>query len=233
MLTSVLGLLYGLAQGMRHAFEPDHLAAVSTLVAEQRSARASTIYAATWGTGHALVLLVVGGALFLLRARIPDPVAEAFELAVAAMLVILGARALRRSALGARGALPGDGSATPEKHAHGAHGHVHGHVSGGGFRIARQPLVIGCIHGLAGSGALTAVVLATGPSPAAGFAMLALYGAGAMLGMALLAGVLGVPLARIVRSSRGMPILLGVSGASSLLLGIAWGYPIVARLVAE
>jgi len=226
VLTSLLGLLYGLAQGMRHAFEPDHLAAVSTLVAEQRSARASTFYAAAWGVGHATVLLVVGGALFLLRARVPDRVAEAFELVVAAMLVLLGVRALFRSR-----ALRADRDTVERGHARTTAPHVHV-IDLRRWRAARQPIVIGCVHGLAGSGALTALVLATGPSPAAGFVMLALYAGGAMLGMTLLAGVLGVPLARVVRSGSGMPILLGVSGAASLLLGIAWGYPIVVRFVA-
>jgi hypothetical protein len=95
MWTMALGWLWGLGQGVRHAFEPDHIAAVSTMVAEQKSPRATMTFAAAWGAGHALVLFVFGGALLLLRAELAEPVADAFELLVAAMLVFLGVRGIR------------------------------------------------------------------------------------------------------------------------------------------
>ncbi|HEY8038787.1 MAG TPA: hypothetical protein VIF15_03305 [Polyangiaceae bacterium] len=221
MLTTVLGLLWGLAQGVRHALEPDHLAAVSTLVAERKTARSAASYAVAWGVGHALVLLAFGGALLLLRGQVPERVGAAFELVVAAMLVVLGVRALRR-------ALVRDvsGEARPHGHSVGAHAHAgpadHLHVRG--FTLARQPLVVGSIHGLAGSGALAAIVLSRMPSPLAGLVYMAVYGGGAMLGMAMLAGVAGVPLARLARTRRGIPVLLGTTGALSLLLGVAWGW---------
>ena len=215
MLTTWFGLLWGFAQGMRHAVEPDHLAAVSTLVAERRTARSAASYAVVWGAGHALVLLVVGGTLLVLRSRVPDTVAAVFELVVAMMLVGLGLRALWRAVLARRvGETP---IARP-----------HVHVLG--FRVAHQPLVVGCVHGLAGSGALAALVVAQMPSVAAGLAYMVLFGSGAAMGMAMLAGVAGVPLARVARTRRGMPVLLAVTGALSLILGIAWGWAAFAFL---
>jgi high-affinity nickel-transport protein len=174
-----------------------------------------------WGLGHGSVLLVFGGALLLLRARIPERVGAAFELAVAAMLVALGVRALRRAYVTARGG-------APVEHRHARASHVHAgpadHVHVRGFTLARQPLLIGCVHGLAGSGALAALVLAQMKSPLAGLAYLAVYGGGAMLGMATLAGLAGLPLARVVGSRRVGSMLLGTTGVLSLLLGVAWGW---------
>jgi hypothetical protein len=220
MLTTLLGLLFGLAQGMRHALEPDHLAAVSTLVAERRTARSAASYAAAWGLGHALVLLAFGGALLVVQAHLPERVAAIFELVVAVMLVVLGVRALRQAMVHGSGGEP-----VAHVHGHGAHSHAgpadHVHVHG--FTLARRPLIVGCIHGLAGSGALAALVMPQMKSVALGLLYMTVYGGGAALGMAMLAGVVGLPLARIVRTRRGVPVLLGTTGALSLLLGIAWG----------
>lgn len=220
MVTTVLGLVWGLAQGMRHALEPDHLAAVSTLVADRRSARSAASYALAWGLGHALVLLVFGGALLLLRGHVPGRIGAGFELLVAGTLVVLGLRALRLAFVRPAG--------DPVEHRH--HGAVHAHAAPSdhlhvrGVTISRRPLIVGCIHGLAGSGALAALVMPGMKSALVGFLYLALYGAGAALGMAMLAGVVGVPIARLVRTPRGVPVLLGATGALSLVFGLAWGW---------
>lgn len=206
LLTTVLGLCWGLTQGVRHALEPDHLAAVATLVADRRSPRAAASYAVLWGAGHALVLLLVGGSLYFMRAAMPDRTASLLELAVAAMLVWLGVRALWRS----RG-LPLHPLA-PHVHAKGK-APVHG-----------RPMVVGCIHGLAGSGALAALVLSQMRSPVAALAYMILFGGGAALGMAALAGLVGVPLAHLARAGRGLPTVLAASGTLSLALGLVWGW---------
>lgn len=231
MMSLLMGWLLGLAQGLRHAVEPDHLAAVSTMVAEQRSARASLFFAAMWGAGHAFMLLAVGGVLFVLRQQMPDRVAHGFELVVAAMLIALGVRALRQAARAGR-------NTVPERHHHGARAHAHGAPAAGhlhvrGWILARRPLLIGVVHGLAGSGALTALVAGSYPSAASGLLFMLLYGVGAMIGMALLAGFAGVPLARAMRTRYGATILLGVTGAFSLILGFVWGWPIVHAMVSR
>lgn len=205
MLLTVTACLLGFANGMRHALEPDHLAAVSTLVAGQRSAKASVRYAAAWGAGHAAMLLVAAGALALLRTELPDRLSDALELLVAFLLIGLGVRGFARRA--------------PR---------VDVHV--GKWTLARLPFVVGLVHGLAGSGALAALVASHVASPAVALSFIAIYAIGAAIGMATLAGVLGWPLARLARSPRAMPILVGVSAAASLIVGIAWATPIVLRL---
>jgi len=209
-MTCLVGLLFGLLQGLRHAFEPDHVVAVSTLISEQRSARMRVAYAAAWGMGHAGMLVLVGGVLMFLRAELPPRLGAAFELAVSLMLIGLGLRALRTAAR--------EATASSAEVAH--------------VRLKREwrgigPLAMGMVHGLAGSGALTALVVARLPSPAAGLVFMLVFGAGATLGMSLLAGAAGVPLSRVIRTRWGIPALLGATGSVSLLLGIAWLLPAV------
>ncbi len=224
---SLSACLLGFANGMRHALEPDHLAAVSTLVAGERSAGASVRYAAAWGAGHAAMLVVAGGALALLRTDLPDVASDGLELVVAVVLIALGVRGLAQAARGGRSA--GEVFA----HAHGDQTHAHAgardHLHVSKWTVARLPFVVGLVHGLAGSGALAALVAShAGPSAfAVGF--IAIYAVGAAVGMATLAGVLGWPLARLARAPRFVPVLVGVSAIASLVVGIAWATPILVR----
>src|SRR5262245_35336234 len=87
---------FGPLLGMRHALEPDHLAAVSTLVTDERSSVKAAWLGVCWGVGHTIALVVVGAVLLVLRAEMPARVASLFELVVAVMLVFLGVRAIIR-----------------------------------------------------------------------------------------------------------------------------------------
>lgn len=226
MFVTLTACALGFANGMRHALEPDHLAAVSTLVAGQRSARATVRYAVAWGAGHAAMLLAVGGALALLRTEMSARASDALELFVSVVLVGLGVRGI------ARAARPQGGAAFV--HQHGDLEHEHGgprdHLHVHGFTLDRLPFVVGLVHGLAGSGALAALVAAHIDSALFGLSFIALYGLGAAAGMAVLAGVLGWPLARLARSRRATTWLVGASGVASLVVGVLWAVPIVARL---
>jgi hypothetical protein len=229
MLLTLTALLFGLLQGARHAVEPDHLAAVSTIVAERATPRSGLLLGAAWGLGHTLTLLAAGAILFALRAQLPARVEDACELAVAVMLVALGTRAIVRAAREGR-------SGPTHVHSHGGHEHAHAagapHVHVRGWTLARRPLLIGLVHGLAGSGALTALVLAKMASLGAAIAFMLLFGIGSTLGMALLTGMLGWPVAHIARRRGGIALVLGVTGVVSLALGVAWGWPIALRLLA-
>src|SRR5205814_1966843 len=146
-----------------------------------------------WGVGHTVSLVAAGGVLVLLRAEMPAAVADLFELAVAVMLIGLGMRAVY---LAAR-----QGTAGPvHAHHHGSRMHVHpgapAHIHIGAWTLARRPLLVGAVHGPAGSGALTALVLATLPTTGARLTYMALFRIGSTLGMAALSGLRGWPLAR-------------------------------------
>jgi hypothetical protein len=217
MTSSGLGSLLG----MRHALEPDHLAAVSTLVSGERSGYKAALLGACWGLGHTLALVAVGGVVVLLRAELPARVSNLFEFGVALMLVGLGLRAIYVAAR--------QGPAGPIRaHHHGRVVHVHSgatqHIHIGTWTLARRPLLVGAVHGLAGSGALTALVLTTLPTTAARLTYMTLFGLGSTLGMAALSGLLGWPLARVgnhAAVARGVSLAVG---CVSTLLGIYYGF---------
>jgi high-affinity nickel-transport protein len=207
--------------GMRHALEPDHLAAVSTLVARERGVLRGAWLGLCWGAGHTLALLAVGLALVFFQTELPPSMARFFESGVAIMLVVLGLRAVRQAVI--------DGTSGPDWfHRHGLFVHHHpggpAHVHIGRWTLARRPLLIGAVHGLAGSGALTALVLATLPSTTARLSYMLLFGLGSMTGMAALSGLLGWPLARLGAQHSVARAVTLLVGCASTALGVFWGY---------
>jgi ABC-type nickel/cobalt efflux system permease component RcnA len=228
LLTTVTAWFLGLLLGMRHALEPDHLAAVSTLVTEEDDPRSGLWLGAFWGAGHTLALLGVGLALALFRTTLSERLTVGFELAVSAMLLFLGARALLRArAEMTRGAL--------EKHEHGGRAHVHPggatHVHLGRRAYAVRPLVVGIVHGLAGSGALTALVLAGFDTNLERLAYILVFGGGSVLGMGLLSGIAGWPLAHVLRRPRARCWTSAAAGLLSMAMGVLWGWPLLPKLL--
>ena len=215
---------------MRHALEPDHLAAVSTLVTRERGGYKAALLGACWGIGHTFALLAVGIVLVALRAEMPARVADLFEFFVAIMLVALGVRAIYAAARqgidrpGARASSRTDGARHPR---------VPAHVHIGHWTLARRPLLVGAVHGLAGSGALTALVLTTLPTTAARLTYMALFGLGSTIGMAALSGLLGWPIARIGSHQAVARAVSALVGCVSVALGLAWGYPFISRLLSN
>jgi hypothetical protein len=204
------GWVLGALLGMRHALEPDHIAAVSTLMTEQRQSRtAAVLLGACWGFGHSLSLLVVGVLLAALHAQLPPSLALAFEVAVVLMLIGLGLRALRSAWRPA------------------AHVHAHPRLR---RRFAGRSLIYGVIHGLAGSGALTALVIANLPSLGARVGYIALFGFGSMVGMATLSGLAGLSLSRLAFGGRAGRLIGALTGTFSIALGIAWAGPLIRQV---
>lgn len=226
MFATWTGWLLGLALGMRHALEPDHLAAVSTLASEERHLGRGALLGAFWGLGHTLSLLCVGGVLVLLHRQLPRELADLFELGVAFMLIGLGLRAIRRARK--------EGGLGPEhEHRHGRHHHRHSgpesHLHLGRSTFALRSLAVGLVHGLAGSGALTVLVFADLPTTSSRLAYIGLFGFGSVLGMALLSGLAGWPLERIGKSERAGRAVAAATGVLSTALGLFWGWPILSR----
>ena len=135
---------FGSLLGMRHALEPDHLAAVSTLVSRERSSVKGAFLGVCWGLGHTAGLIAVGAVLVFLRAELPVRMADFFELLVAVMLIVLVSRALLQAV---RQGQPSH----LHNHAFAVHRHsgLPSHVHIGTGTLARRPLIIGAIHGLA------------------------------------------------------------------------------------
>jgi len=227
------GSALGSLLGMRHALEPDHLTALSTLVTTapgapgERGRYRAAMLGACWGVGHTLSLVVVGAVLVVLRAEMPARVSDLFELFVAVMLVGLGVRAIVLAIRQGR-----IGPTHAHHHGHLVHTHAGAdpHVHVGRWTLARRPLLVGAVHGLAGSGALTALVLATLTSTTARISYMALFGFGSTLSMALLSGLLGWPVARLGSNRNLARAVSVVVGCTSIALGLFWGYPLTSRL---
>lgn len=227
VMASLGGIVLGLLVGIRHAFEPDHLTAISNLVVEAKDARRGAMLGAIWGLGHTLSLLVVGVVLLLLGVVLPTALAAGFECAVALMLIVLGIRSIVRAARETD-----TGPVTT--HRHGVHEHEHAagtpHLHLGRTTFAWRPLAIGLVHGLAGSGALTALVFAELPGTALRIAYITLFGAGSIAGMAIASGIAGASLGAVARGPRARRTIALVTGVVSIAVGIAWGIPMVGIL---
>ncbi len=172
-------LMLGLALGMRHAFDPDHVVAMSTIVTRERSVARAAWLGGAWGAGHCLSLFAVGLAVILFRVPMPESWSLVFERLVGVMLVVLGVASLLWRHAPVRG-----------EHRHAAH---RGAAETRG-QASRRPFAVGLVHGLAGSGALAIAVLATIPSRAAGLLYIALFGLGAVGGMMLITALFVIPL---------------------------------------
>ena len=222
-------LAFGFVLGLRHALDPDHLVAVSTMVSEHNSVVRSSLVGTLWGLGHTVSLLVVGVVIMLLRASISEHVALWMEIPVAIMLVVLGVTTTLR--------VKREGGLRIHSHTHvheateSPHTHVHVHTQDGHlhehrlFRIGRRPFVVGMVHGVAGSAALTFAVLTTIPSIALGMVYIALFGIGSIGGMLLMSALIGLPFAM---TGRRFSIINGrirfFAGLFSIFFGLmlAW-----------
>jgi hypothetical protein len=218
VIATTAALSLGLLVGARHAFEPDHLAAVSTLVTSSRGAKNAALLGLLWGLGHTVALLAVGIALVAIDGAMPDRVGAALELAVAAMLIALGARAV------VQGIRNREGFAGPHRHFGVEHVHAGAgeHVHVGSRAIAWRPLTIGLVHGLAGSGALTALAFAELPTAGARVLYMIVFGVGSVAGMAVATGMAGLALQRVARGPSTRRWLAITTGLVSCVVGVAW-----------
>jgi hypothetical protein len=218
-LVTALGL--GLLLGLRHALDADHVAAVSTLVPRERGLVRSCVLGAFWGAGHTLALLGAGIAVIAFKLTITPGVEEALERMVGLVLVLLGGHVLVRALGGLR--------VHGHEHTHDgvAHRHAHLHVGSSDaahvhlIQLGGRPFVVGLLHGLAGSAALTLLVLGTIPSPIGALAYIVVFGVGSTAGMLLLSGLVGLPVALAAhRAHRLQTAIQVVAGIGSAALGV-------------
>lgn len=227
-LSATLSL--GFVLGIRHATEPDHVVAVSTIVSEHKNAWRSALVGALWGLGHSLALLVAGLVLLAIRCHITETLGACLETGVALMIVILGIGVLRR--------LLRDRTIHIHAHEHGGHPHIHlhSHTHGhehehahphGATAWKLKPIMVGIMHGLAGSGALTIMVMQKMPSLATGLLYVVVFGAGTVVGMWTMGGLLSLPLNVVAgRYERAQRALHAVVGVGSVAFGIYYGFSV-------
>ena len=209
MITGTV-LLFGLLFGMQHALEADHLAAVATLVTREKDTRRAVRQGVFWGLGHTLTLLLFGGVVMVIGVALSERWVHGLEGAVGVMLVLLGLDLLRRlwrervhfhahvhAPAEAAGSASLDGAA-PHFHAHSHRGdtgphdrHLHRHEH---RPLPLRALLVGMVHGLAGSAALVLLTLQQVRDPWIGLLYVLLFGLGSVAGMAALSCAVALPM---------------------------------------
>jgi len=253
MLSGLTILVVGFFLGMRHATDPDHVIAVSTIVSRERSFLRASLIGAFWGLGHTITIVLVGAAIIAFNLVIPPRVGLTMEFAVSLMLILLGilnltgvSQSLSEKFSPAHPKVVG-GHAHLHEHNHHVHYHWHAHAPArehhadslpapravrkpllklGLFHTLR-PLLIGIVHGLAGSAAVALLVLSTIHDPRWGAFYLLIFGLGTIAGMMLITCALALPFsyagARFSWLNRG---LVTGSGLLSLCFGLFLAYQV-------
>ena len=244
MVTLVSIIVLGFFLGMRHATDPDHVIAVTTIVSRQRSIRHAALIGVLWGVGHTITILAVGSAIILFGIVIPARVGLTMELSVGLMLILLGilnlsgimrwiTETVTPSHMGHHTHPHGHGDYL-HSHPHGHGPETHGHAESAtpvgwmdrnfgrlGFYHILRPLAVGIVHGLAGSAAVALLVLTTIRVPSWAILYLLVFGLGTVAGMMLITAAIAVPFTfsetRFARLNRGMGM---VSGLVSLVFGL-------------
>lgn len=259
---------FGFLLGMRHATDADHVIAVATIVSREASVRGAALIGATWGIGHTLTILAVGGAIIVLDLAIPPRIGLLMEFAVALMLIVLGLVALTGVPVRLRRRIAPPEVRTPLRyqpagamHVHGvlglsadAHSHAHVHAHGDYLHRHRhghgpdghghtedatpqawldrtlgalslyqwlRPLVVGVVHGLAGSAAVALLVLTEIRDPLWGIGYLALFGMGTVAGMMVATAIISLPFAFSARQLPNFNTLLRLlCGTLSIAFGL-------------
>jgi high-affinity nickel permease len=244
MLTLFSIIAIGFFLGMRHATDPDHVIAVTTIVSRQRDIKHAALIGILWGVGHTITIFMVGAAIILFGLVIPPRVGLSMELSVGLMLILLGILNLSGVIVWLTETwTPSRKAAHSHPHVHGdyihnhPHGHspeIHGHAEDatpvswldrafgklGIYQVVR-PLAVGLVHGLAGSAAVALLVLTTIRTPVAAVAYLLVFGIGTIAGMMLITAVIAMPFTfsqtRFTRLNRSLGM---ASGLISLCFGL-------------
>lgn len=217
-------LLLGFLIGMRHAMESDHVAAVATLATRSPSIGHTAWQGAVWGLGHTLTLFVACSIVLFLDAAMPEDVSQALETAVSIMLMALGTDVIRRLVREQKihfRHCPTDASRV-QAHVHrgdAPHGGWREHPDPRGFPL--RALLVGLMHGMAGSAALILLTLQTVTSPLLGLTYVALFGLGSIVGMVALSALIAVPLRYSARAATGLQDGLQlVIGVTTIVIGV-------------
>lgn len=222
---SILAL--GLLIGMQHALEADHVAAVSAIAANQSSRRKIIAHGAIWGIGHTLTLMIIAGGVLFLGLKISSDVSAWLETAVGGMLIVLGGHLLIkivRERIHFHTHRHGEKREHFHAHSHAGEAephevveHDHDHPK----KLPVRTLLVGMMHGLAGSAALLVLTAQTVQSPMLGFGYIVLFGLGSVVGMALLSAVIAVPISYSAKAlTWANRAIQGVVAVWTLALGI-------------
>ncbi|HKW33841.1 MAG TPA: hypothetical protein VJN92_12610 [Candidatus Acidoferrum sp.] len=226
MVSIAMILLLGFVLGMRHATDPDHVVAVTTIVTKQRGVGKAGLIGALWGLGHTVTVFAVGAAIILFGVAIPPRLGLSMEFAVACMLILLGVLNLTGALRRIQERFLGNSLAPKANEMSRANGRTGLVGDLGAFNVFR-PLIIGIVHGLAGSAAVALLVMTTIRDPWWAICYLLLFGLGTVAGMILITALIAIPIVwsqrRFSSWNQGISVL---SGLISLSFGFFLTYQI-------
>jgi len=218
---SILAL--GFVLGIKHAIEPDHVIAVSTIASQSKKLLKSSLAGVFWGIGHTATLFIIGIILILMKGEIPEKWAMSLEFLVGIMLVYLGSSTILSFK-----------NAHLHHHLHGGedHLHVHSHMNSGQHEHKHQPqnvsylksMIIGLVHGLAGSGAMILLAMSSVKSVWEAVIYILIFGAGTVMGMLLFTTIIGIPFVFSAKKRRLNKTLNQVTGVISVGFGMYYMY---------
>ena len=211
-----LAVTGGFTLGCLHAFDVDHIAAVTAFASKHPNARRTSLFGIYRGLGHTATLLVLGGLSVALRFVIPQALSSAAEILVGVLLMAIGLWVLRDFIRGTK--------VHVHKHTHDGveHVHFHSHATGDDHRHRHSMFFVGAAHGFAGTAAVMVIIPITiTQSLSVALIYLMLFGIGTMTAMGLFAYVLG-SVAQKAGSERAIAIIQALAGSLSLILGIVW-----------
>jgi sulfite exporter TauE/SafE len=230
-------LALGFVLGLRHALDADHLAAVSTIVTEERSLLRSSLVGVFWGAGHTAALLVFGLAMAAFRVALTPRLSQFLEFVVGCMLIYLGANVLLKLVKGQ--AI--DVHAHDHQHQGVAHSHLHLHLGKTEhthehrtLRLGGRPFVVGVVHGLAGTAALMMLVVGAIPSLFLAAGYILIFGVGSIGGMVVMSLLMTLPLALAAQRVRLIERVIRLAaGLFSLGFGLflIWDVGLIQSLV--
>jgi high-affinity nickel permease len=183
-LFSPLVLVVALVLGLEHAFDADHIVAISTILTDSKSMRKSLLLGTVWGLGHSVTIFIVGGVVLALRVMIPQSIENLFEGAAGIMLIILGVYVIRELII-EKAASSKSSSTDPHLHPVSAQ---HSHP---GHNHTTKSLLAGAVQGLGGSAAVMLVALSTVESATIGVVFIAIFALGVIIGMLGIGALIG------------------------------------------
>ncbi len=220
-LLSILAL--GFVLGFKHAIEPDHVIAVSTIASQSKKLFRSTLAGVFWGIGHTATLFIVGIILIFMKGEIPEKYAMSLEFLVGIMLVYLGVTTILSFKNIHTHKQEHDGGIHKQVHSHdhsGEHEHHHQHKKVSYLKS----MFIGLVHGLAGSGAMVVLTMSTVNSAWEGALYILIFGAGTVIGMLFFTTLIGIPFVFSAKKFSINKSLTQITGVISTVFGIYYMY---------
>ncbi|MBP3040505.1 sulfite exporter TauE/SafE family protein [Bacillaceae bacterium Marseille-Q3522] len=194
---------FAILLGLKHAIEPDHVIAVSTVASRSKMIRSATLAGVFWGIGHTITLFGMGMVFVMLKSQITDNLAMSLEFVVGIMLVFLGLSSLRKDKISK------------------SHDHF---LAGTDTVYLLKSMFIGVIHGLAGTGAMVLLTISTVSTIWEGALYILIFGLGTIIGMLILSTIIGIPFVISSKKSIIHSKLTQLTATISILFGIYYMY---------